>query len=110
MKAANIDICKELYELSSWDDTDNNRYLGKGNEVPMYECGYLLRKLPESIESGLKDRKAWLSMDNLGSDGWQYCYRSGRAIPVCIVIADTPEDALCKLAIELFKQGILTKE
>lgn len=70
--------------------------------VPAYDLGYLLRKLPsgcyvmqqsdEEIYEG--QRQQW------GALGWRdYGY-----------FADTPEDAAAKLAIELFKQNVLTKQ
>jgi hypothetical protein len=44
-------------------------------------------------------------MDNLGSQGWQFSYRERGAKPIHPAVADTPEDAACKLAIELMKRG-----
>ena len=117
MNVANLDLCKELYALSgfTWKSEQYHPSLVtpfKDSAIPAYPLSYLLRKLPEKIM--LSDRDfgtlpAWLSMDNLGSDGWQFGYRMGKSIKV-FCVADTPEDAVCKLAIELFRQGILTRE
>lgn len=99
MNTASLELCKELYELSGWEgEEDVYRQAEPGEEdenvvCPAYSAGYLLRKLPKDETTyGFK----------LGK--W---YAQYQAAPV---FADTPEDALCKLAIELFKQGVLKKE
>ena len=88
---ANEEPSKELFELSGWLDpmADGRRATPSS---PYYSLGFILRKLPEKI-----------SLDH-GVDGWN-CYHYGFSIRAH---ADTPEDAACRLAIELFKQGILT--
>lgn len=133
MNVASLDLCKELYELSGWDDTEyvwaqnffldgkprikwdvqtNVQSLGYkpgANLIPAYDLGYLLRKLPKGVklfrltdeiadELVPKDSRAahWRIIYELDKHWW--------------LSADTPEDATCKLAIELIKQGILIKE
>lgn len=98
MTVASLEFCKELYELSGWV-TDEWRS-GTGTTTgayPAYNLGYLLRKLPDSSEVFRFDYNAYEATHypNPGGDS------SARA--------DTPEDAACKLAIELFKQGILRR-
>lgn len=124
MNVASLERCKELYELSGWLDTRDQlvKYslkdmpillpMPKGEidvavlagavewTLPAYDLGYLLRKLPaESNVMNIGDK--WFRATHyLGGSGFKHIYKT----------ADTPEDAACKLAIELFKQGILTKE
>jgi hypothetical protein len=110
MNVASLELCKELYELSGWDDGDLDwwRYddglkkhvldieLVAGSIAPAYNLGYLMRKLPnlslhkEARNNGVYTCAYWLG-----------------GIKNLIVKDDTPEDAACKLAIELFKQGVL---
>ena len=75
--------------------------------LPLYTSDYLLKKLPRSIKDGSDFIWAWLSMDNLGDDGWQYGYRKGAAKPLIATTADTPLKALLKLTIALHEAGDL---
>lgn len=140
MNVASLENCKTLYELSGWDDTLLKHVVGErhasdfespiglttvynktvgvyGNEVgcdecegvygtetiPAYGAGYLLRKLPDpQLETTVYNRWhcKWFKRTTKGLTGPML--ESG--------FADTPEDALCLLAIELFKQGILSPE
>jgi hypothetical protein len=136
MNTASRELCQELYELSGWltdkyywstgstkdypvkeyrvDKVldykplwfDNPRE-NTGHVFPAYDLGYLLRKLPKLI-----------ALPDNGTGGFLFIdikkYKSGirwRAgyHDQMLVNADTPEDAVCSLAIELFKRGILTK-
>lgn len=107
MEVANKDLCTELHELSGWEDapseypSDGLRKLSSVS--PAYDLGYLLRKLPR--DTIYNNSKIPLKLEVQLSGGWWahyglYYWTHG----------DTPENALCKLAIELFKQGILKKE
>jgi hypothetical protein len=121
MNVASLELCKELYELSGWDDAewrlipDKDTRLGC-RRVPAYPIGYLIQKFP---------RRKRLEIKEMNNGHWvcqlKYDYRykeatvSGRVATLAgtheyAAHEDTPEDAVCKLAIELFKQGILTKE
>ena len=119
MYSANIELCKELYELSGWEG--NTLAFGwvdglivsmedrdwKEVAFPAYDLGFLLRKL-ETTELGVSvryvnqllgmDMKSWLNKW-VAYHPWlkqkDYTY------------ADTPEDSICELTIELFKQGLL---
>lgn len=122
MQVASLELCKELYELSGWDDTHyihsdddiksvavlnyNAKYqygelwddVEEAGSVPAYDLGYLLRKLPGGVAIKKNPQR---------SEGRDYIcfqidtdYRENQ-------YADTPEDAACKLAIELAKQGLL---
>jgi hypothetical protein len=151
---ASLELSKELYELSGWDDTYckwNNFYYtdGRGNRrldrwrikhsrtttdgkliVPAYSLGYLLRKLPDQLGNWEHNFVYRLSMKKIDhSYFFEYSnhawWRDNKAkftragydtssdnlaYGIKPVTADTPEDAACKLAIELFKQGVLKKE
>ena len=135
MNTASLELCKELHNLSGWtseddrsiqwwcierahkidgelyDETswliDYETHAGKNRNqyaIPAYNLGYLLRKLPSPFTMIHRDNGWECGIDNPAehdvrvkpAQHWQS--------------ADTPEDAACKLAIELFKQGILTKE
>lgn len=110
MQVASLDLCKQLFELSGWgdcafvyEDGETIALYGTPNQnmpiTPAYDLGYLLRKLPETVES--KDL-----VIRIRGGTWVFAYGKSRFI----FTADTPEDACAKLAIELIKQGILKKE
>lgn len=122
MNVASLELCKALYELSGWKETFNcweysdgipagepylmqpelvRRYGLWGTQdlkkqYPAYDLGYLLRKLPIGTELAIEDDAFYFSYYK---DGTLYGPTS-----------KSPEDAAATLAIELFKQGILTKE
>jgi len=120
---ASLELCKELYKLSAWKGTFWKFYKNgdqvithsgiKKHQTSAYDLGYLLRKLPKvspsnqdcyltvihkNVPKNKKIDKRWTAGYFEGF-GWSW-YAN----------ADTPEDAACLLAIELFKQGILTPE
>lgn len=131
MNVASLELSKELYELSKWGKTEfdefkdteftyfiyhdnsnaNNPYLltrfeihkyyeeGRGDFVwPAYSAGYLLRKLPHGTEVRLTLHGATASLRN----------NSVNYISIS-EYGDTPENALAKLCLELFRQGVLKK-
>lgn len=122
MNVASLELCKELYELSEWDEQFPVLLHYLDNEVwhkklyqsdardeltycPAYTLGYLLRKLPN--ETNVRKRK----LDSQ-FEAWYGKYDKTPDVdgdPIEFK-ADTPENALTKLTIELFKQNILTKE
>lgn len=103
---ADLDKCKELYELSGWrtgrfffealpgvwETAQENDF--DEDDVPAYDAGYLLRALPKPLGQ----------MSGSGKAHWTAAHEE------YFGNADTPENALCQLAIELFKAGVLTKE
>lgn len=114
MNVAELSLCKTLWELSGWGDTyarwsikgdatgDHEsarvNMLGVG-DIPAYDLGYLLRKLP-----------ALCSVDSISQkDGRREWSVSAPFKLDTYTTADTPEDCAAKLAIELFKQGVLKK-
>ena len=70
--------------------------------MPAYDLGYLLRMLPTGCYIATRQTGATASTGNA------FTYKT----PYGIIKekAETPEDAVCKLAIELFKQGVLKRE
>lgn len=119
MTVANLQNCRTLYELKpEWDDTylrhrvgvesgpkiDSSAAIlgfGKRDEskieaYPAYDAGYLLRKLP-------RYRHKLINLYRIADDEWQAGYSTQRLYRT----ADTAEDALCLLAIELIRQGVL---
>lgn len=125
MDYASLERCKELYELSGWKtgtwhqtsgslativnyggDVPNEARWSGDDFCPAYSLGYLIRKAG-SGGGIIADSKTYTARrpsqfgapenkDPLhGRIGWT---------------ADTPENAMCIMLIELFKVGILTKE
>lgn len=116
---ADLELCKELYELTGWDGTFWNYSRSSGSDFPFklghkgsvetrevkerypaYSLGYLIRKLPDTT--------------NIGVSGDLYtAYSNPVGLPTgdkwhdFVEVAKTPEDAACMLAIELFKAGVL---
>jgi hypothetical protein len=106
---------EKLYGVWSYGDIELGNYEWT---IPAYDAGYLLRKLPISTDGG-----KWrfvLQKDHhngKGTDWWFASYvhinsmaqfqpiAEQKALHICE--ADTPEDALCLLAIELFKTGVI---
>lgn len=102
MDVASLELCRELYELSGWSDTDfiwetdgevdffthedtaHHTFL-----VSAYDLGYLLRKLQPVLH--MIERTDFAVM--LHNIPWRL----------------DPENAAARLAIELFKQGVLVR-
>lgn len=117
MQTASRELCEELYKLTGWNDTD----LWHGDDpeadlevgfpamadpqehevyaaYPAYTVGYLLRKLQGDCEIGVIALRTGFY---LAKSGYEYSFKRATA--------ETPEDALCKLAITLANQGLLPK-
>jgi hypothetical protein len=100
MNVANLELCKELHQISGWADLPPEQWYGYEaptftlpttvGYIPAYDLGYLLRKL----------KPIFLSQDDADL---------AKALRLMCQVK-SPEDSLCKLAIELFRQNILTKE
>lgn len=73
--------------------------------IPAYDLGYLLRKLPKVQMSTGSAYKYLLTLEHTHSL-WNAGYPfNGDFTLFCFGVDDTPENATCKLAIELWKQG-----
>lgn len=101
MTAASLELCKQLFELTGWDAEEHwaSEWVTRG-QVPAYDLGFLLRKLPKKVG------RTHFTMRHIGKSKyvageWEVGYRGIHGH------GDTPEDAACLLAIELFKQGVL---
>jgi hypothetical protein len=127
MNVASLELCRELYELSGWRIVTTNDqvdyewcerdgiydvYLHVGQEgIPAYNLGYLIRKLPNELlrhDLMLYKNKQSYGIGFLDDEGGTLM-DDDRLTEWCET-APTPEDAACKLAIELLKAGVLTKE
>lgn len=109
MQVASLELCKELYELSGWssqithnEPTPSSSLVGQVPICPAYTLGYLLRKLPVTVPNEEVKLNLTRFSENFytASYAWEddfAPYGDG----------NTPEDAACKLAIELWKQGVL---
>lgn len=100
MNVASLELCRELYELSAWEGESHPLHGyedEQGKHIPYYTLGYLLRKLVNVEVSVFGDPV-------FGMNQVRASDRSGHSS-----IASIPEDAAAKLAIELFKQGVLTR-
>lgn len=131
MNVANKELCQELYTVSEWDDTDcyyGDVFTLDGEHsytlfqrqdgvtplvfIPAYDLDYLLRKLQltPTTEPDIQDEPAVI-IEHSGTvkPEFKWCakvfngnwYESTSSIP---------KDAAAKLALELFKQGVLQKE
>lgn len=131
MTTASLELCKELYGLSGrgkdgkfnfyWLEEDGKATITRNRgQTPAYDLGYLLRKLPISTDGGKWKLAIYKAHHNgKNSDWYTFAYvhinDMGLIMPTSnirslhLVEADTPEDAACKLAIELFKQGVLQR-
>lgn len=96
MNRADLELCKELYGLSGWEPLKELDGVKVQGRLPEYDCGYLLRKLPS---------RWWLKYR-----GTDYVAKWDDRVNEQFAYANTPENALCELAIKLFKQNILEKE
>ena len=98
-----IELCRELFDLSGWEYGIDVRVVPKSMggvyKAPTYDLGYLVRKLPKKF---LLEAEPWGGSSK--KENWRIKTLQGAAE------ADTPEGAACKLAIELFKQGVLKRE
>lgn len=140
MTVASLELCKQLYKLSNWkiDEYPYAGYCTQPDcpgrqdgeliyggycescslavlDTPAYDLGFLLRKLPKYIptyKNGTIHPADDYQLHIVGGfdNDWISQYAGLGDLPLYIQSADTPENALCKLAIELFKQGILKRE
>jgi len=105
---ASLELCRELYELSGWEGDKDWRHEPK---APAYDCGYLLRKLPYSVLDEYQSKVYGVKLKATASGGWVAWYGEiGQSTEMYFNSADTPEDAICSLAISLFRNGVLKNE
>jgi len=138
MNVASKELCEELYKLSGWNRTEylwaspplspnDWRPIHKSdlhrinddllpdtmyNSTFAYDLGYLLRKLPAEVEEFSEtDHLTYeLLLAKYEANEFHADYWWNDDLRFNMVPSGTPEDALVTLAIELFKQGVLTRE
>lgn len=132
MNVASLELCKELHELSGWslpiysplkwvEYADDSCALWAGSDPehwdeiiqssPAYDLGYLMRKL----QSGDLTVIMRFNRDfggRIGMSSWdgKWCIGTFDMAQGEYPVADSPEDAAAKLAIALFKRGVLVKD
>jgi len=113
---ASLELCKELYELSGWDETEKwhdgycdepawfyiDNITPTNKDTPAYDLGYLLRKIGDRH---IRLERPYDSGQPVNR--WGATYYDGTIDGYLIEADDTPEDAVCRLAIELIKQGVI---
>jgi hypothetical protein len=114
-EVARLELSKRLWELSGWKKTScvfvhldgvydrwdlhdrgTAKSYNKSEQVPAYSLGYLIRKLSPCQIIASSDGMYWASWNPAADEIEER--------------ANSPENATCKLAIELFEQGILKRE
>lgn len=108
MNVASLELCRELYELSGWGYTEKSEHVITADgydeyDLPLYDLGYLLRQMPKEIDN------VWLTLRPIWYAGYDHMTADEPVKAKYDALADTPEDAACKLCIELFKQGVLVR-
>ena len=121
MYIATEQLCKELYKASgrTWKDTYMRRYYDDGmfptHEklnglwLPAYDLGYLLRKLentPTTDHDIQNEPAVILEHSGVVKPEFKWCAKVFNG-DWYEQDSNSMEDAVAKLAIELFKQGIL---
>ena len=126
MHIASFEVCKNLYELSGWrvydylywpDQTIRDAHeatsddLASRNTVAAYDLGYMLRRLPASIQTDDEGATACSLQlrPSVDASQWTAGYASHDDYLFAATDA-TPEDAIVLLAIALFTQGVLPRE
>lgn len=118
---ASFELCSELFKLSRWKETadaydvsyadhwlrhiaefpEDSRERAMVKMVPAYPLGYLLRKLPPFTK---------VYLDSVDRElAWRCVMPSPGYIGATVVArGNTPEDAAVRLAISLFRRGVLS--
>lgn len=93
----------DFVEIFHYKEEDAERY----EIYPAYDLGYLLRKLP--VEIGVFDTFDYRGRLTVSPGENNWWYASYDYDKQTVKSAHSPEDAAAKLAIELFKDGVLTR-
>lgn len=139
MHVASLDLCRELHKLSGWVVHQYTYRItdGRGHEwvdiadrgwcdnwtprnrdekidyAPAYDLGFLIRKLPKRFNIApdtIGEEIYPLTINADGDNCWIAAYGFDDLYKDLGFDGDTPENALCQLAITLFEKGILVKE
>jgi hypothetical protein len=136
-EVASVKLCEQLFRLSKWDSSlagGNHRWclLPNGNwetlrlsdaeayqpsfkkewfdGFPAYDLGFLITKMPKYLHHDGDDLRLTLSPQGFGDMGlrdWCATYKDIHEEIPFLELGETPEDAVCLLAIELLKQGVI---
>lgn len=107
MDTASLELSKELYALSGWEYASHQHLSPYDDSHPVYDLGYLMRKLPDitlliKVKGMYAANVEWVEKSR--EQGWSDMLHWHTPT------ADTPEDAACKLAIQLFEYGFFKRE
>ena len=112
---ARLELCKELYVLSRWNLTEKHWYHGKPTyhtpypwECPAYDLNMLLEKLPQNSWVGYVDTSGQRGYALAKTYAWNAQGDDIEKIAECR--GETLEDAACKVAIELWRRGVLKRD
>jgi hypothetical protein len=115
--SVDLELSKTLWELSGWKNEEqpiHPDWDSFTDLVPAYDLGYLLRKLPPVLKEDGDNFHLCIMANATSNIGkWFADYLNIKRKQWLLDSkevdsnADNPTDAACKLAIELFKQGIL---
>ena len=105
MNVASLEVSKELYELSGWKDDsclEVSGWINAKTPVYGYSLGYLLRKV---MAADIGEIGVWTRSNSIAA------LANIEDLEEHTLVDDqrTLEDTVAKLAIELFKQGNLTR-
>ncbi len=130
-KVADMYLCKQLNDIMQWSMThylwvparnvpqgslwhNDKTFDGDPSVVPAYDAAYLVHKLPRHITVKKQVYHLCIINGNINDDNWIADYvTSGRKCwlhegdKAKLTEADTIENALCKLAIQLKKRNII---
>lgn len=130
-KVADMYLCKQLNDLTQWNETyylwvparnvpqgslwrNDKGFDGDPSVVPAYDVAYLIRKLPRHITIKKQVYHLCIINGNVNDDNWVADYVTiGRecwlheGANAQLTEADTVENALVKLAIQLKKRKII---
>lgn len=116
MNTVSLELCKKIYFFTGWCDGVQFVYYSndgvvnaenvwpqkavfdKPGNIPAYDLGYLLRKLPAFTDVSVNEKL------------YSAKHISGGLSKVAFESAETPEDAVAKLVIRLFEKGVLKHE
>lgn len=107
-------VASITHNPSHWYDGEVQKLIDAS--IPAYDLGYVLRKLPAIITD---KRQGWtLGSSKIDDSRYSAYYENDHAQiygyeadgTMLYSVADTPENAVVKLAIELFKQKVLAHE
>lgn len=138
MDVAPRELCAELYQLSGWDDNNSNIsfiYCHSNprrvpidwdtqdyhEHVPAYDTNFLLEQLPSSLPSRFyegREARLWTRKDTDEDEfgnkkdiysAWYFVNGDPDVMPDFGETGGTPQEAYCKLAIRLFKDGYASR-